>query len=184
MLAPPRRVGAPSSGKSWIRHWFRNIFLNCSLYDSSDVASAEEIPAPPNTRASSPTPSVTQEHADIMLPHAEPIPPEHMVMARQWMPVRLFRNKSFSTYWAHRECFNSHQMSASLGGCPAEVNQFEQISNDGHQMSQAGGGSLSVKSQMSLDYSIRWYYWLHFGVNMCRKKRLFPKSRVTSVLSK
>ena len=97
-LAPPRRVGAPSSGKSWIRHWFRNIFLNCSLYDSSDVASAEEIPAPPNTRASSPTPSVTQEHGDIMLPHAEPIPPEHMVMARQWIPVRLFRNKSFSTY--------------------------------------------------------------------------------------
>ena len=23
MLAPPRRVGAPSSGKSWIRHWSR-----------------------------------------------------------------------------------------------------------------------------------------------------------------
>ena len=82
----------------WNAFLFRNIFLNCSLYDSSDVASAEEIPAPPNTRASSPTPSVTQEHADIMLPHAEPIPPEHMAMARQWIPVRLFRSKSFSTY--------------------------------------------------------------------------------------
>ena len=123
----------------WNAFLFRNIFLNCSLYDSSDVASAEEIPAPPNTRASSPTPSVTQEHADIMLPHAEPIPPEHMAMARQWIPVRLFRSKSFSTYLAHRP----------------EVNQFEQISNNCHQISQVGGGSLSVRFQMSLDYSIR-----------------------------
>ena len=54
---------------------------------SSDLASAEDLPVPPNTRASSPTPSVTEEHADIMLPHAEPIPPENMPMAREWIPV-------------------------------------------------------------------------------------------------
>lgn len=48
-----------------------------------------EHTAPPNTRASSPTPSVTQEHAsDVVLPHAEPIPPEHMAMAERWIPVK------------------------------------------------------------------------------------------------
>ena len=31
-------------------------------------------------------------------------------------------------------CFNSHQMSALVGGVP-EVNEIEQVSTDGHQMS-------------------------------------------------
>ncbi len=51
---------------------------------------AEELPAPPNTRASSPTPSVQQDQPidDPELPtHREPIPPEHMSMARRWIPV-------------------------------------------------------------------------------------------------
>ena len=38
---------------------------------------------------------------------------------------------------ADRTCFDSHQMSATGGGHP-EVNKFEQVSSDGHQMSQAG----------------------------------------------
>ena len=39
---------------------------------------------------------------------------------------------------ADHMCVNSHQMSASVWGCP-EVNKFEQVFSDGHPMSLAGG---------------------------------------------
>ena len=74
-------------------HFAEHFFLTyilisvISYFISSDVA--EDLPVPPNTRVSSPTPSVTQEHAEIMLPHAEPILPEHMGMAREWIPVSM-----------------------------------------------------------------------------------------------
>jgi mitogen-activated protein kinase kinase kinase 1 len=51
----------------------------------SDATSGEELPAPPNTRVSSPQ-NVPQE-ADLLLPRAEPIPPEHSDTARPWIPV-------------------------------------------------------------------------------------------------
>ena len=41
MLAPPRGVGIPSSGKSWIRHWYVYFgieYIHFAIADVADVA--------------------------------------------------------------------------------------------------------------------------------------------------
>lgn len=48
------------------------------------IENGEPPIAPPNTRASSPTP---EPHEDTRLPHADPIPQEHMSTAEPWIQV-------------------------------------------------------------------------------------------------
>ena len=58
---------------------------SCAFDYSSETASHGDLPVPPNTRVSSPE-NVPREN-DMFLPHAEPIPPEQMDMARPWIAV-------------------------------------------------------------------------------------------------
>lgn len=52
--------------------------------DNESPIGRDELAAPPNTRASSPQ-NVPEQ--DIMLPHADPIAPEHQNTAAPWIPV-------------------------------------------------------------------------------------------------
>ena len=48
----------------------------------------DQLPVPPNTRASSPQPHHAPDaEGDTLLPYAEPIPPEHSETAKAWIPV-------------------------------------------------------------------------------------------------
>ena len=55
---------------------------------SLEGSAGSELPAPPNTRVSSPAHEVLplSEH-EVLLPEAEPIPEEHRHTAEPWIPV-------------------------------------------------------------------------------------------------
>ena len=63
-----------------------NVQLIC-FGDSSEslAAPGEDLPVPPNTRASSPQ-TLAQEQ-DLPMPPSEPIPPQHAQTANRWKPV-------------------------------------------------------------------------------------------------
>lgn len=78
----------------------------CSLPNSPEASACSDLPVPPNTRVSSPShePHEPQSEADVMLPHAEPIPPEQKSTADQWIPVSL--DKRYVNFLARVLHFN------------------------------------------------------------------------------
>ncbi|ELU13287.1 hypothetical protein CAPTEDRAFT_184398 [Capitella teleta] len=89
--------------------WKEDFIGDAPMVSVNGEASVDDqLDVPPNTRASSPHGS--ESDPDMMLPYADPIPPEHAETARLWIPVlgEEITSCLFSKNWAVREASLKH----------------------------------------------------------------------------